>query len=83
MDTLERYQVLLEVVIEFRTALYNEEHTDRVGRLVLDVVRESGDLILYDKVQTAYYKIKHKDEAIAAVEDAVTYLSRRIDEQNA
>lgn len=79
---LERLQVLVEIVREFKTALLlDRDDLFRVSSLVMDIVQEYQDLVLYDHVLNAQLKKdKHREEAIKHLDDATQYLYDKIDE---
>lgn len=79
MDHLERLQILTEIVGEFRTAILLDNEPEKTGRLVLEVIQESGDDALQEYVLNAYLKLNDQEAAVRSLNDARDYLFGKID----
>ena len=79
MSNLERLQVLTEIVSEFRTAILMDNQPEKTGRIVLEVIQESGDDALQDFVLNAYLKLTDRETAVRYLNDARDYLYDQID----
>ncbi|OEH92833.1 hypothetical protein [Bacillus solimangrovi] len=80
MGEQQRWQLLGEVVLEFQTQLKNDFETERIGQLVLDVVRDSKDDTLISLVEEAYNQLPNNIAAIECLNEAKAYVYRKIDE---
>lgn len=80
MDALTRFQILAEMVREYKTAFLLNRKVDETGEEILDIINASGDTILYDIVFNAKLKREHPKEAVKHLDDATKYLHERISE---
>lgn len=79
MGELERLQVLVEVVREFKTAILNDIEPNKTGMAVLEIIQAAGDTHLADLVLQAYLKHSNMDEAVSYLDQATDYLYDKID----
>lgn len=79
MKEIERMQILTEVVSEFKTAILMDHEADKTGRLVLEVIQESGDDMLSDHVLSAFLKLSDQEASVRHLDDATKYLHNKID----
>ncbi len=80
MNQLERLQILTEVIGEFRTAILIDEEPENVGRMVLEVIQETGDPKLADLVLNAYLKLADRELSVHYLDEAIAIMHDRIDQ---
>jgi hypothetical protein len=79
VGNLERLQILTEIVSEFRTAILMDTEPEKTGRLVVEVIQETGDETLQEFVLNAYLNLNDPEAAVRYLNDARTYLHNKID----
>lgn len=80
MDQLTRFQILAEMVREYKTAFLLNRAIDKTGEEILEIINASGDTILYDIVLNAKLKREHPKDAVKHLDEATKYLHDRISE---
>lgn len=80
MNQLERLQIITEIIGEFRTAILIDQEPEKVGRMVLEVIQETGDTNLADLVLNAYLKLSNRELAVSSLDEAIKLMHQRIDE---
>ncbi|MFC4619607.1 hypothetical protein ACFO4N_12870 [Camelliibacillus cellulosilyticus] len=80
MGDLERLQILTEIIGEFKTAIMMDQEAEKTGRLVLEVIQETGDDQLTAAVMNAYMKRTNIESAVHYLNDAISYLHHCIDQ---
>lgn len=79
MDQLERLQIITEIISEFRTAILIDQEPEKVGRLVLEVIQETGDTNLANLILNAYMKLSNRELAVSSLDEAIKIMHERID----
>lgn len=80
MNQLERLQIITEVIGEFRTAILLDQEPEKVGRMVLEVIQETGDTNLADLVLDAFLKLSDRELAVSKLDEAIKWMHERIDQ---
>ncbi|WLR52969.1 hypothetical protein LC040_08825 [Bacillus tianshenii] len=79
MNELQRLQLVAEAVLEFKTQIKNDFEVEKVGRLVLDIVRGMQDEQLTALVEEAYQQLPDYTAATQCLSEAQSYIDRRLD----
>ncbi|HET6871851.1 MAG TPA: hypothetical protein VFH42_02570 [Sporolactobacillaceae bacterium] len=79
MNPLERLQIITEIISEFRTAILIDQEPEKVGRLVLEVIQETGDTTIADLVLNAYMKLANRELAVHSLDQAIKHMHDKID----